>query len=151
MPSARTKKERHAWNRFADIGRAILVGSATALPGRSPASRARSCACLAAVKLIEAALKRAVPERRPDGHDDKSFPSEHAAESVAAALILDRQYSANVGRLACTLASAVAVSRIASRRHYPHDVLAGALVGAASVWLFFRIHRALDRPLTHLE
>ena len=150
MPNERTKKQREAWNRFADVGRAMLVGSASILPRKGGAERLRAGSCLIAVKLADALLKRAIPEERPDREDDKSFPSEHAAECAAAAIIIQREYGKAAGGLACALAGAVAASRIASRKHHPHDVLAGALIGCASVWLSLRIHVATERKLLRL-
>ena len=137
MGRARNKAERQAWNRFADAGRALLVGAATVLPDRSNANADRVTAieCLATIKLITQLLKRAFPERRPDGDNDKSFPSEHAAVCVAAAIIIEREYSEEIGDAAWTLAIAVALARIEAKKHYPRDVIAGALIGATSVWL----------------
>ena len=149
MPGGHKKERRDAWNRFADGGRALLVGSAVALPGRKSALRARfgSGACLLAIKLIDKVLKEAIPEQRPDKEDDKSFPSEHAAECVASAMLIAREYPRAVGALACGLAAAVSFSRIESKKHYPHDVAAGALIGLLAVWGSLQVRRAAERRL----
>ncbi|WP_260582167.1 hypothetical protein [Sphingopyxis sp. PET50] len=42
--------------------------------------------------LITQGLKEAFPSRRPDGSDDKSFPSGHTSTSFAAAATLHNRY-----------------------------------------------------------
>lgn len=147
MTSARKNREREAWDRLADTGRAVLVGAATLLPQRAAANRIDAGSCILAIKLFTKLLKKTVAERRPDGEDNKSFPSEHTAESVAAAMIIQREYGGNVGALACALAATVSMSRIESKKHFPRDVAAGALIGAASVWLSVRLRLAVERPM----
>jgi len=146
---SRKKKKREAWDRFADTGRAVLVGAATLLPQRAAANRARlsAGACVLAIKVFAEALKKAVPERRPDGENNKSFPSEHAAECVAAAMIIEREYPGKVGAVAYALAAVVSMSRIESKKHYPRDVVAGALIGAAAVWLSLQLRLAIERRM----
>lgn len=57
-----------------------------------------------------------------------SFPSNHAANCFAAAVVLGWYFKR--GRIAFyTLAGAVALSRISLGVHYPSDVLAGAILG----------------------
>ena len=140
-----SKSKRKAWNRFSDAGRSLLVGAATVLPERANANEARVSAaeCFAAIKLITKLLKKAVRERRPDDDNDKSFPSEHAAVCVAAALIIAREYPDEIGASAWTLAAAVAFARIESKKHYPSDVLAGALIGWLSVQISLQLRRVV--------
>lgn len=147
MASARKKRDREGWNRFADAGRSLLVGTAVLLPLRRRATPARvgSGACLLTIKLLTKLLKKAVPERRPDGDDHKSFPSEHAAECVAAAMIIGREYPGEVGAAASALAASVAFARIEGKKHYPRDVVAGALIGCAAVWISLRLRLAVER------
>lgn len=137
MSNSRKKKEREAWDRFGDIGKAILIGTATLLPYRSNSNgrRVSAGACLIGIKLIAKGLKTVVPERRPDGEDDESFPSEHAAQCTAAAIIIEREYPGKIGAIAYALATAVSLSRIESKKHHPRDVAAGALIGCAAVWV----------------
>jgi membrane-associated phospholipid phosphatase len=149
MGPARKKNERQVLNRFADAGRAVLVAGATSLPFRpdATASRVSAGASLLAIKLACKLLKTAVPEERPDGEDDKSFPSEHAAECIAAALIIQREYPAEIGTLACALGATVCFLRIESEKHHPRDVVAGALMGCAAVCLSLRLRLSLERRL----
>lgn len=146
MPNSRKKREREAWDRFGDIGKATLIGAATLLPYRSKANRTRvsAGACLIAIKLIVKGLKALVPERRPDGEDDESFPSEHAAQCTAAAVIIEREYPGKIGAIAYAVATAVSLSRIQSKKHRPRDVAAGALIGCAGVWVALRLSARLS-------
>ncbi|MEU7427954.1 phosphatase PAP2 family protein [Streptomyces sp. NPDC040750] len=59
---------------------------------------------------------------------DWSFPSNHAALAVAAAVALVF-VSRRLGAVAVLAALAMGVSRVWVGAHYPHDVLAGAAVG----------------------
>jgi membrane-associated phospholipid phosphatase len=147
MAGKRNKNKREAINRFADTGRVVLVAAATLLPLRPHSNPARvsAGACLFAIKLVSKALKKAIPERRPNGEDKKSFPSEHAAECIAAALIIQREYPGKLSAVAPGLASAVSVSRIDSKKHHPRDVIAGALIGCAAVWISLRLRLAAER------
>ncbi|MFF9815377.1 phosphatase PAP2 family protein [Streptomyces sp. NPDC014006] len=84
-------------------------------------------------------------------HGDWSFPSNHAAIAAAAAVAL-WLVSRRLGALACLAAVAMAASRVWVGVHYPHDVLAGLVVGGlvalASILLLRRRSEALARRLT---
>ncbi|MBI4818658.1 MAG: phosphatase PAP2 family protein [Deltaproteobacteria bacterium] len=109
------------------------------------------------VTAVKDSLSRARPDVEPcaDGGFDcrsrasrESFPSGHAATAfTAAGLVCAHQellqlYGSELGAVAClsaiSLASANAVLRVASARHHPTDVLAGALIGAAMGYLLPR-------------
>lgn len=80
---------------------------------------------------------------------DPSFPSEHAtgAFAIATAVALRLPWR---GVVLLVLAAVVALGRVFLGLHYPSDVLAGALLGAAVAFLFhlppmrLRINRVAD-------
>lgn len=73
---------------------------------------------------------------------DPSFPSDHAvmAGAVAAAVFLVHR---RLGLLALLAAAVMAFSRVYIAAHYPWDVLAGLILGAAVSLLGFRLVRRL--------
>ncbi|MET7684826.1 phosphatase PAP2 family protein [Streptomyces sp. NPDC005423] len=89
---------------------------------------------------IDTLLKSAVREARPcqtlrvatletcPATGDWSFPSNHATIAAAAAVALFF-VSRRLGAVAAVAAPAMAASRVWVGVHYPHDVLAGLLVG----------------------
>jgi membrane-associated phospholipid phosphatase len=60
-----------------------------------------------------------------------SFPSGHAAESWALAVVISNQYQDHrwVPPVAYGLAGLVSVARVTGRRHFPSDVFVGAALG----------------------
>ncbi|MER6452620.1 phosphatase PAP2 family protein [Streptomyces sp900105245] len=95
---------------------------------------------------VDAVLKLLMREDRPcqslrvaaleacPAPGDWSFPSNHAAIAAAAAVAL-LFVSRRLGALAVVAACAMAVSRVWVGAHYPHDVLAGVVVGAVAALL----------------
>jgi membrane-associated phospholipid phosphatase len=108
-------------------------------------------------------LKLAVREDRPcqslqvttleacPAPGDWSFPSNHAAIAAAAAVAL-LCVSRRLGTVAVVAACAMAASRVWVGAHYPHDVVAGVVVGALVAVLAMAALRrrpeALARRLT---
>ncbi len=82
--------------------------------------------------LITQGLKEAFPSRRPDGSDNKSFPSGHTSSSFAAAATLHNRYGWEAGLPAYVVASFVGLSRVEARKHRVGDVLVGAAIGTAT-------------------
>ncbi|MBT3267504.1 phosphatase PAP2 family protein [Candidatus Poribacteria bacterium] len=80
---------------------------------------------------VTATLKDAVGRSRPDGtNDHRSMPSGHTTGAFALATALSHRYPE--WRLPFYLgAVGVAVSRVYLGRHYPSDVLAGAVIGTS--------------------
>lgn len=74
-------------------------------------------------------IKVAVRRERPNGEDDRSFPSGHASNAFALAAVAESHYGWKVGIPAYSLASLVAISRTQRNKHYLSDVLAGATLG----------------------
>ena len=74
-------------------------------------------------------FKYAVGRERPNGQDEKSFPSGHASNAFALAAVVERHYGWKAGLPAYALASLVGVSRLQRNKHYLSDVLGGATLG----------------------
>lgn len=72
---------------------------------------------------------------RPDGSDNRSFPSGHSARVFMGAELVRMEYGEEyplIGVGAYTLATAVAALRVYNNRHWVTDVVAGAGVGILS-------------------
>jgi len=74
-------------------------------------------------------LQHFIHEQRPDKSDYKSFPSDSAAVSFAAASYLQIRYGWQYGLPAYALAGFVGYSRVEAKKHHWGDVLAGAVLG----------------------
>lgn len=92
-------------------------------------------------------LKRLVGSERPNGRDDRSFPSGHTSISFAAAGHLHARYGWEWGAPALATAAFVGLSRVEAREHRWIDVAAGALLGTAGAHLFSSPHDARVRLL----
>jgi len=109
---------------------------------------------LAASSLITAGLKYTFKRHRPfadhpfivpasDG-GSPSFPSGHTSEAFSTATSLTMAYPKwYVAVPAYAWAASVGYSRMYLGVHYPSDVLAGAIVGAGSAWLMFKVNKWL--------
>lgn len=74
-------------------------------------------------------LKFATQRTRPDGSNDRSFPSGHASGAFAIATVAEVFHGPLYGVPAYLLASAIALSRIDSNKHFASDTVAGAVLG----------------------
>ena len=80
-------------------------------------------------------LKHTIHKMRPDGTDNRSFPSGHTSIAFCGAINLMHEYhkvSPWIGVAGYALATGVAVDRIRRNRHHWGDVVAGAAIGVAS-------------------
>ncbi|MEV7344411.1 phosphatase PAP2 family protein [Streptomyces sp. NPDC093544] len=77
---------------------------------------------------------------------DWSFPSNHAVIAAAAAVAL-LQVSRRLGAVAVLAACAMAASRVWVGLHYPHDVVAGVLVGTLVAMLLTTALRRIPDSL----
>ena len=80
-------------------------------------------------------LKSTIDETRPNG-DNYSFPSNHTSISFASAEFIRKRYGWEYGIPAYVAATFVAYSRVESKQHYAHDVIAAAVIGIGSSYLF---------------
>jgi hypothetical protein len=74
-------------------------------------------------------VKVAVGRERPNGENNKSFPSGHTSNSFTMAAVAERHYGWKIGVPAYALATAVGLSRIQQDKHYLSDVVGGATLG----------------------
>lgn len=84
-------------------------------------------------------LKASVHSTRPDGSDNKSFPSEHTAVAFAAVRFMDKRYGADMAPYTPWLYAAAGltgVARVEANKHRWRDVAAGAALGwgASQFW-----------------
>lgn len=80
-------------------------------------------------------LKRLTQVRRPDGSDDLSFPSGHAARAFSAAAYVHRRHGLGAAGPAIVLATYVGHTRVIADRHRWADIAgAAALSYAVAHW-----------------
>jgi membrane-associated phospholipid phosphatase len=78
---------------------------------------------------IQIPAKAAFHRLRPNQEDHRSFPSGHSQDSFAAATVLSNHYGWKAALPAYAVASYVAASRLADRKHHLTDVVGGAAIG----------------------
>jgi len=136
----------------------LAIGVVAAIRLRRPLVAVAVVAANEVASLSDSALKAVIGRERPPLADpnvhpliplphDPSMPSGHAMMAFSGAVIL----AAVLPRwrwAMLAVAAGVAVSRVYLGVHYPSDVAAGALLGAAvgalAVWLLRRGERALS-------
>ena len=80
-------------------------------------------------------LKYSIDATRPNG-GQHSFPSGHTSTSFASAEFIRGRYGWSYGIPAYIAASFVGYSRVESKQHHTRDVIAGAVIGIGSSYLF---------------
>lgn len=114
---------------------AVMVGlKAFGVEGRSSWGRMAVSDAISAVLTagIVGTLKNTTNVTRPDGSDDRSFPSGHTATAFMTATMLTKEYgsvSPWIGVGAYSVAAATGLMRVANNKHWLSDVLTGAGVG----------------------
>ena len=145
----------------------VLVGGAFLLSRAGGNERFSRSSGLAAEALLSAgawnvALKRLArrsrpvaggsgdffSDRLPDGQSSGSFPSGHAMGTFAVATVLAGEYGDRrwVPWVAYSTAGLVGGSRVALGKHFPSDVLIGALLGHSIGRMVLARERGEDRP-----
>ena len=139
MPPDASKAD--AWNRFADAGRIALIGAAIGAPlwRRNFRGSFNALTAILGTSATDKLIKAVWNERRPNGENNNSFPSQHAAECFAAATSLDRSFGDGIGPVAIGLATLVSITRICSGKHHTADVFAGAGIGITAGNLAHRL------------
>ncbi|MEK6542094.1 MAG: phosphatase PAP2 family protein [Pseudomonadota bacterium] len=122
------------WDSASSVVRTALVAAAIGTPliEDDDEGLRQSAYSLGTAFLVTEGLKRTFPETRPDGSDNRSFPSGHTSVSFAAAATLQQRHGWDVGIPAHLAAAFVGVARHEAGKHHWHDVLVGAAIGEAS-------------------
>ncbi|MEK7265208.1 MAG: phosphatase PAP2 family protein [Pseudomonadota bacterium] len=125
------------WDDIGTVGEYTLVAAALGIPAIKGDLQGdlQAAGSIGAAMLVTTGLKETISRTRPDGSDDKSFPSVHTSTSFAAAATLTNRYGWKVGLPAHALAAFVGASRVEANRHFVTDVLAGAVIGELSGFL----------------
>lgn len=91
-------------------------------------------------------LKHSIHKMRPDGTDNKSFPSGHTAVAFCGATVLHKEFgkvSPWISVAGYAVATVTAVDRVRRNRHHWEDVATGAAIGflsaQASYWIVDKI------------
>ncbi|MFF7726700.1 phosphatase PAP2 family protein [Streptomyces sp. NPDC008001] len=129
---------------------AIALALAAAGGSRGRRAATAGLAAMGAAELLSnGVIKPLLRRRRPpeeliphDGPDDRpdssSFPSGHTAAAAAFTTAVARIWP-GAGALCAVPAVLIAAERVHSGAHYPSDVAAGAVVGAAGACLTRRL------------
>lgn len=142
MPAAPAAASDEGWATASDVVRAGLVAAAVGAPAvdGDGAGAVQGAGSVAAAYLVAEALKQTFPATRPDGSDNRSFPSAHSATAFAAAATISERQGETAGLLAHAAAAFVAVARVEARKHRWGDVIVGAAVGELSGRLLTNRH-----------
>lgn len=93
-------------------------------------------------------LKYGVNKQRPDMSNDNSFPSGHTSTTFQSASFIHKRYGFKYSIPAYALAGFTAFSRINAKKHDGWDILAGAVIGIGSSYLFTTEYQKEHMKLT---
>jgi membrane-associated phospholipid phosphatase len=85
-------------------------------------------------QVVTEVLKRTTHVERPDGSNDMSFPSGHAAQAFSSATYVHRRYGFSDAWPLYVMATYVGYTRVQSNRHSWVDVAGAAGIAALSSW-----------------
>lgn len=132
---------RSSWGTASDLMAATLPAVAAGLTLNRGDTEGMHQLALSLGSTVAAAelLKSTVHARRPDGSDNKSFPSAHTAVAFSAASFIERRYGDAYGAFVPALygvATLTGVARVEAQKHHWGDVLAGGAIGygATRLW-----------------
>jgi membrane-associated phospholipid phosphatase len=80
-------------------------------------------------QVLTEVLKAVADRPRPDGSNNRSFPSGHASSSFGLATVVSHYYGRKLGIPAYLFATFVGVSRVEHGGHFASDAVFGATVG----------------------
>lgn len=133
-----TAEAQSSWELLSDVGAYGLVTTAFVVPvihkdWEGVQQTALSIGTAGGIGLISKSL---IDAERPDKSNNNSFPSNHSASAFSAATNLHIRYGWKYGFPAYGVAGLVAIGRVEADKHYWQDVIAGAVIGIGSAWIF---------------
>lgn len=128
----------HAWSTTSNVTTLmvpVLAGVAT-MANHDGEGTQQLILSMGSAVLAAEVLKQGIHSNRPDGSDNKSFPSAHTTLAFSAAAFLDRrygeQYAATWTPALYGLAALTGVARVQANKHHWVDVVAGGAIGYGS-------------------
>jgi membrane-associated phospholipid phosphatase len=98
-------------------------------------------------ELFTIALQYATDRDRPDG-SKRGFPSGHTSGAFSTATVFEVMYGPKVGVPLYAFATLVAIARVDSFKHFPSDVLMGAVLGSVIGYGTARFHKKLHHSFS---
>jgi len=141
-PAAASDK---SWDTASTVGVGALAAWSIGVPAVTGDGKGalQAAGSIGAAYAVSTGLKEIFPEVRPDGSDNRSFPSGHTAAAFGAATSILERRGPGEGIPALALATFVGVARVAADKHHWYDALAGAAIGTGSGLLL--THPLADR------
>ncbi|WP_431160790.1 phosphatase PAP2 family protein [Flagellimonas beolgyonensis] len=99
-------------------------------------------------QAVTLGMKYAINKPRPYDNGYRAFPSGHTSTTFQSAAFLQKRYGWKFGVPGYVLATFTGYTRIKAHKHDGWDVLAGALVGIGSSYLFTSPYREDHMELT---
>lgn len=93
-------------------------------------------------------LKSLINKPRPDLSNNNSFPSGHSSTVFQSASFIQKRYGWKYGIPAYALAGFTAYTRIEAKKHDGWDILAGAVIGISSTYIFTTPYQKEHMELT---
>ncbi|MCL2473817.1 MAG: phosphatase PAP2 family protein [Alphaproteobacteria bacterium] len=81
-------------------------------------------------------LKYSIDAKRPNGCDNRSFPSGHTAAAFSGATFIHKRYGIERAIIPYMVAGFTGYSRVHAEKHYWYDVVAGAAISGLFTWIF---------------
>ena len=99
-------------------------------------------------QAVTIGLKYATVKSRPYNNGERAFPSGHTSTTFQSAAFIQKRYGWKYGIPAYALAGFTGYSRINAQMHDGWDVLAGAVIGIGSSYLFTTPYQREHMELT---
>ncbi len=99
-------------------------------------------------QVLTLSLKVTIEKERPNMKNSDAFPSGHTSTTFQSASFIQKRYGWKYGIPAYLLAGITGYSRIDSDHHDFSDVLAGAIIGVGSSYLFTTPYQQEHMELT---